>query len=252
MTKINKKNMAPAAVGTAEIEDGSIGVADLAPAVQAQLGTGLPAGIVMPFAGVSTNVPAGFIWCDGRELSKTEYPALWAALNNGSGTGLWDTCPRQQSPWGSYSAPTAGNFRVPDLRTQFLRGAGTNQAGVATPIAGYLADATALSGITATAAGQTIGQTYKLLNSGSAGSIASEHSHNTYNGVGGNAGTGIKDAYTNSTYRGQSEPAGGAHTHGVTGQTDIAHTHAASAVSFSGAAVETRPDCAGVNYIIKA
>jgi microcystin-dependent protein len=65
---------------------------------------GIPVGTILPFGGPITNVPAGFLPCDGAEVSADDYPKLFDAIGDGWGAG------------------TGTNFRVPDLRGQFMRG----------------------------------------------------------------------------------------------------------------------------------
>jgi microcystin-dependent protein len=62
---------------------------------------GNPAGTVISFAG--SNVPVGYLVCDGSAVSSTTYPELYAAIG---------------TTWGG----NATNFNLPDLRGQFLRG----------------------------------------------------------------------------------------------------------------------------------
>ena len=76
-------------------------------AVTAQ--NGVPAGTILPFAGPESNVPEGYVICNGTEYdgSSDTYASLFDAI----GTN-----------WGG----SGTNFRVPDLRGYFLRGvAGT-------------------------------------------------------------------------------------------------------------------------------
>lgn len=61
----------------------------------------LPVGTILIYS--SENVPAGFMPCDGRELSKSRYPELYALIG---GT------------WGESST----SFYLPDLQGQFIRG----------------------------------------------------------------------------------------------------------------------------------
>jgi microcystin-dependent protein len=79
----------------------------------------IKAGTVQAWAGAT--VPTGWLECDGSAYAQTTYPQLYAALGS-----TWATCARQDGTGGNYSAPTAGNFRVPDLRGVFLRGVGTS------------------------------------------------------------------------------------------------------------------------------
>lgn len=64
----------------------------------------MPAGCVTAFAGSGT-VPAGWFVCDGHEVSRVEYPALFAAIGVTYGSGDGST-----------------TFNLPDFRGRFLRG----------------------------------------------------------------------------------------------------------------------------------
>lgn len=63
----------------------------------------MPVGSVIAYAGAT--IPEGWLLCDGRYVSRTEYADLYAALGNA---------------WGSGNSPTT--FNLPDMRGQFLRG----------------------------------------------------------------------------------------------------------------------------------
>lgn len=70
---------------------------------------GVPAGTIVPFAGPKSNIPVGWLYCDGSSYASTGmYGALFSAIGNS---------------WGN----DGGNFRVPDLRGYFLRGAADGQ-----------------------------------------------------------------------------------------------------------------------------
>jgi len=65
----------------------------------------LPVGLIMPFAG--TEIPNGWLRCDGSEISKAQYPRLFASVG------------------GTYGTPSnANNFLLPDLRGRTLIGTG--------------------------------------------------------------------------------------------------------------------------------
>lgn len=66
-------------------------------------------GMILPFGGVSGNIPAGYLVCDGSQVSQTQYAALFSAIS---------------STW-NIGGESAGNFRLPDLRGRGLLGAGT-------------------------------------------------------------------------------------------------------------------------------
>jgi microcystin-dependent protein len=70
----------------------------------------VPTGSITAYAG--SQAPAGWLLCDGRELGRTEYPALYAAIGTTYGAG-----------------DGSSTFNLPDLRGRFLRGwdGGTNR-----------------------------------------------------------------------------------------------------------------------------
>ncbi len=63
----------------------------------------VPAGLVMAYAGELP--PAGWVVCDGSEVSRTDYPELFAAIGTAHGEGDGTT-----------------TFNLPDYRGLFLRG----------------------------------------------------------------------------------------------------------------------------------
>jgi microcystin-dependent protein len=88
----------------------------------------MPVGSVLPFAGVRTTVPEGWLLCDGTAYSSENYPDLYAVIYENYGDGSVTT-----NPDGSVgpatvdtsipgNAPAQCDFNVPDLRGQFLRG----------------------------------------------------------------------------------------------------------------------------------
>ena len=60
-------------------------------------------GTVSAYAGASDNLPGGWLLCDGSEVSRDEYPRLFAAIGTAHGDG-------------------ATTFNLPDYRGMFLRG----------------------------------------------------------------------------------------------------------------------------------
>lgn len=60
--------------------------------------------------------PAGYLVCNGAEHAIASYPNLAAVLGVGGSGNPWDT-------FNGALAPASGNFRVPDLRGLFIRGA---------------------------------------------------------------------------------------------------------------------------------
>lgn len=66
-----------------------------------------PVGAIFPFGG--TDIPISFLLCDGSAVSRTDYEDLFNVIGTAFGTGDGST-----------------TFNLPDLRGEFLRGAGTN------------------------------------------------------------------------------------------------------------------------------
>lgn len=69
-------------------------------------GAGLPTGVIVPFAGLSPAVPAGYLLCDGSAVSRTTYAALFALVGSTFGAGDGVT-----------------TFNVPTLTSRFVQGA---------------------------------------------------------------------------------------------------------------------------------
>ena len=66
-----------------------------------------PVGVINPYGGATA--PDGWLLCHGQALSRTEYADLFAVIGTSFGSGDGST-----------------TFNVPDLRGEFLRGAGSN------------------------------------------------------------------------------------------------------------------------------
>jgi hypothetical protein len=68
-----------------------------------QAANGVPPGTIIAFGGM--NVPAGYLLCDGKDVSRTTYANLFNAIG---------------TAWGEGDGSTT--FHLPDLRGRFLRG----------------------------------------------------------------------------------------------------------------------------------
>jgi microcystin-dependent protein len=66
-----------------------------------------PIGTILSYGG--ENAPTGWMLCQGQAISRTTYAELFAVIGTAFGTGDGST-----------------TFNIPDLRGEFLRGAGTN------------------------------------------------------------------------------------------------------------------------------
>lgn len=67
----------------------------------------IPVGTISAYGG--STAPTGYLLCNGSEVSKTTYADLYAVIGDAFGTASDNT-----------------KFKLPDLRGEFLRGAGTN------------------------------------------------------------------------------------------------------------------------------
>ncbi len=181
----------------------------------------LKAGIIAPYAGATA--PTGWLSCDGSTLSQADYPDLYAALGS-----TWDTC-RNQSTGSNYSAPSAGTFRLPDLRGSFVRGAGTSSGYGTTTLAAFQDDATAKNGLAASTASDG-GHNHKL-DIGTGAFAGNQYRINS---------TAVSSPSSSST----SYPSSGDNP---TTAADGQHNHTITVTGDS----ETRPANVGVNYIIK-
>ena len=70
----------------------------------------IPSGVVIPFAG--STAPQGYLLCDGRAVSRTDYPYLFDTIGTTYGEGDGST-----------------TFNLPNLQDKFVQGAGTNAVG---------------------------------------------------------------------------------------------------------------------------
>lgn len=69
----------------------------------------IPAGMIMAFAGDTNKIPQGWMLCDGRELSRSDYASLFLTIG---------------TAWGAGNGTTT--FNLPDTRGYFLRGVSGN------------------------------------------------------------------------------------------------------------------------------
>ena len=69
----------------------------------------VPAGMIMAFGGDLAQIPDGWMLCDGRQLSRSEYTNLYNAIGVAWGNG-----------------DNATTFNIPDMRGVFLRGVSYN------------------------------------------------------------------------------------------------------------------------------
>ena len=97
---------------------------------------------------VGSDLPFGWLECDGSEYLQGDYPELYAAIGD-----TYNTSKYIDDAGGvhTYTAPAAGNFRVPNLNNLYLRGDGANA------VADFLEDTTAVNGLSSSDSGHTHG-----------------------------------------------------------------------------------------------
>lgn len=69
------------------------------------VGTSFPSGIVLPFAGDASEVPVGWLLCNGATVSRSSFRDLFNVIGTAWGEG-----------------DGASTFHIPDMRGTFLRG----------------------------------------------------------------------------------------------------------------------------------
>lgn len=99
-------------VGSEQIADGAVGVAELAAAVQQFF---VPTGSLVAYAGAAA--PAGWLLCAGQAVSRATYGALYTALGGAA------------SPYGQGDGSTT--FNLPDLRGRVPAGKDDMDGGAA-------------------------------------------------------------------------------------------------------------------------
>jgi microcystin-dependent protein len=112
----------------ARIADEGVTTSKLATATQQFL---VPTGAIQAFA--MGSAPSGWLACDGQEVSRSTYSALFAAIG---------------TTWGSGNGSTT--FNVPNLLDRFLRHAGPNYSGSVGTLQGFQNAAHTHTGTTST------------------------------------------------------------------------------------------------------
>lgn len=74
----------------------------------AQGGTGAPTGSIQAFGGPTTAIPTGWLLCDGSDINRVDFGALFGVIG---------------TYWGGGDGTTT--FNLPSLQDRFLLGAGT-------------------------------------------------------------------------------------------------------------------------------
>jgi len=97
---VSADNLASSSVTTAKIAAAAVTLAKLATDVTDRL---TPTGTILAYGG--TSAPSGFLLCDGSQVSRTVYAALFNVIGENFGQG-----------------DNTSTFHLPDFRGRFLRG----------------------------------------------------------------------------------------------------------------------------------
>lgn len=177
----------------------------------AEWASGLPTGMVAPYAGASA--PDGWLLCDGATVSRTTYSELFSVIGVIYGAGDGST-----------------TFKLPDLRGEFVRGL---DAGRGVDV------------------GRSLGSSQSSQNASHnhGGSTSSNGAHTHTTGTYSNVKIpGVSGTVNSPLYiSGGEEAAPGPLTHPITANSNGAHTHTIS----SDGGGESRPRNVAMNYIIK-
>jgi microcystin-dependent protein len=104
---ITAAQIAPNAITSIQIASNAVAPESLTVALRTLLNSLSPPGTICAFGG--TNIPDGWLLCDGHAVDGQKYPALFSAIGNS---------------WGAGDGGDSG-FNVPDLRGRCGIGAGT-------------------------------------------------------------------------------------------------------------------------------
>ncbi len=223
---IDADALATSAVTTTKLAAASVTLAKLAAEVTAVT---LPSGMIAPY-GAST-APTGWLLCDGSQVSRATYSALFSVIGENFGQGDNST-----------------TFHLPDFRGRFLRGITSDTARDPD-----YASRTAMNtggneddGVGSVQASAMLTHTHTATDSGHTHTATDAgHTHSSF-ALTGSIGEGNVFAGDNTGYV-RSTVATGSGTASISVSTNTANVTNANA----GSSTETRPINANVQYIIK-
>lgn len=121
--------LADNAVTGPKVPAGTIPSGDLDATAQTLL---FKTGMIIPFAGILSAVPSGWLPCDGSVVASATYPALDAICGAAAPGGATHA-------FNGGSQPSAGNFKLPDLRSRSPIGSSVAAGGAPAQDAGLTA-----------------------------------------------------------------------------------------------------------------
>ena len=89
----------------------------------------LPLGSIIPYVDNDSVPPLGFVFAEGGEYNREEYPDMWAKLCKEENDGFYcvEDSDRDRYPGRFTKGDNINTFRVPDLRGCFIRGVDFNK-----------------------------------------------------------------------------------------------------------------------------
>ncbi len=185
----------------------------------------IPSGMVVSYAGPLTQVPDGWLPCDGRALKSADFPTLYNRIGTTYGNGS-----------AGMGAGSGTNFNVPDLRAEFVRGLDRGRGVDVDRSVGSFQNWSTAS---------PVSKFLVTLQSGG----SHNHTFSFINNSGVGTAIGVYDASGLTIGTTFVQPGGGSSSYPVTTSTSGAHTHT---ISISGGGdAETRPVNTAVHYFIK-
>ena len=151
-----------------------------------------PAGCIYPFAGPITNIPSGYLLCNGASLLRGSYPSLFSAIGT------------------IYGAADGSHFSLPDYRDKMMIGAYQDDSGVPkTNVTGAL---------TASGGNITLNHSNGAVTRGSSGVTVDNHGNHVHSGSANHTQVSSKQGSSSGNVV-------TTNTHGNTGNPTAALTH---------------------------
>lgn len=204
----------------------------------------MPAGVILPYGGATA--PAGWLLCNGAQISRTTYAKLFAAIGTAHGSGNGSS-----------------TFHLPDLRGRFLRGTdggaardpnrttrtAANSGGATGDAVGSVQEnATAKNGLSN--ANSSLSSGTCAINKNTFNSNQNAHAHSISYGINTNSPGSSVTVMAGGTVYSSGGVISGSTTSWASANANGSAAGTANAQTISGDS-ETRPTNANVNYIIK-
>lgn len=194
-----------------------------------------PTGIISAFAGISAKVPSGWLLCDGREVSRTDYAKLFDVIGTTYGDGNGTTTFNIPNLQGRFPLGLSTDYILGRTGGEARHTLNTNEMPRHSHIQNSHTHSTVSSGAHTHSA--TTNSSGSHSHSGTTASAGSHtHPQNAAAGEGGNLGVNYDiDGYVYSSGRsvgqGIDTQSAGAHTHSFSTNSTGSHTHTLTTAS---------------------